>query len=59
MPNITGRRYWNFVKTKQVNITGDIPQDDMNEIKSYFNTGITFWHDTTKYLDYSQNNAIV
>lgn len=59
VPNITGRRYWNFVKTKQVNITGDIPQDDMNEIKSYFNTGITFWHDTTKYLDYSQNNAIV
>ena len=59
VPNITGRRYWNFVKTKIVNITGDIPQDDMNEIKSYFNAGITFWHDTTKYLDYSQNNAIV
>lgn len=59
VPNITGRRYWNFVKTKQVNITGDIPQDDMNEIKRYFNTGITFWHDTTKYLDYSQTNAIV
>lgn len=59
VPNINGRRYWNFVKTKIVNITGDIPQEDMNEIKSYFNSGITFWHDTTKYLDYSQNNAIV
>ena len=58
-PNVTGRRYWNYVKCVQANIVGDIPQDDMNEIKSYFNAGITFWHDATKYLDYSQNNAIV
>lgn len=59
IPHITGRRYWNYVKTGQVDITGNIPQDDMNEIKKLFNTGITFWHDPTKYLDYSQNNAIV
>lgn len=57
--NITSRRYWNFIKCVQANITGDIPQDDMNEIKGYFNAGITFWHDATKYLDYSQNNTIV
>lgn len=57
--NITSRRYWNYIKCIQANITGDIPQDDMNEIKGYFNTGITFWHDPTKYLDYSQNNTIV
>lgn len=57
--NITSRRYWNYVKTVQANITGDIPQDDMNEIKSIFNNGCTFWHDPSKYLDYTQNNAIV
>lgn len=57
--NISSRRYWNYIKCIQANITGDIPQDDMNEIKGYFNTGITFWHDATKYLDYSQNNTIV
>lgn len=59
VPNVTGRRYWNYVKCIQANITGDIPQDDMNEIKSIFNAGCTFWHDPSKYLDYSQNNAIV
>ena len=59
VPNITGRRYWNYVKCGQVNITANIPQDDMNEIKSLFNTGITLWHDPSYYLDYSQNNAIV
>lgn len=57
--NITSRRYWNYIKCIQANITGDIPQDDLQEIKKLFNDGITFWHDTTKYLDYSQTNAIV
>ena len=42
VPNVTGRRYWNYVKCIQANITGDIPQDDMNEIKSIFNAGCTF-----------------
>ena len=59
VPNVTGRRYWNYVKCAQANIIGDIPQEDMNEIKSLFNAGITFWHDPSKYLDYSQNNTIV
>ena len=58
-PQISSRRYWNYIKCINVNIIGDIPQEDMDEIKSYFNTGITFWHDPSKYLDYSQNNAIV
>ena len=59
IPQFSSRRYWNYIRTINVNITGDIPQEDMDEIKSYFNTGITFWHDSSKYLDYSQNNAIV
>jgi len=58
-PNVTGRRYWNYVKCAQANILGDIPQEDMNEIKAMFTNGVTFWHDPSKYLDYSQNNTIV
>ena len=59
LPNVTGRTYWNFVKTIDCNLEGEIPQEDINELKSIFNQGITFWHDTTKFLDYSQNNTIV
>lgn len=59
VPNITGRAYWNYVKTHGCNITGDIPQSDIEEIKGLFNRGITIWHDSTKFLDYSQNNTIV
>lgn len=59
VPNITGRTYWNYVKTHGCNIIGDIPQSDIEEIKGLFNRGITIWHDSTKFLDYSQNNTIV
>lgn len=58
-PNITGRTNWNFVKTIGCYIQADIPQDDLAEIKSMFDKGITFWHNPTTFMDYSQSNAIV
>ena len=58
-PNITGRSNWNYVKTIGCNIVADIPQDDLQQIKGMFNNGITIWHNTSTYLDYSQTNAIV
>lgn len=59
VPNITGRRNWNFVKTSGCNIYGDIPQNDLQEIKEMFNKGVTFWHHANTFLDYSQNNDII
>lgn len=59
LPNITGRTNWNFVKTINCNIHGDIPQRDLLEIKELFDKGITFWHNPLTFLDYSQSNTIV
>ncbi len=59
MPNINGRRNWNYVKTKVCNIEGDIPQVDMQELKNIFNNGVTIWHNPQTFLDYTQNNAII
>lgn len=59
IPNITGRTNWNYVKTVGCYIQADIPQDDLEEIKSMFDKGITFWHNPTTFMDYSQTNAIV
>ena len=59
LPNITGRRNWNFVKTVACYIEASIPQDDLQEIKTMFDTGITFWHSPTTFRDYSQNNDII
>ena len=59
VPNITSRSNWNYVKTIDVNIDGDIPQNDLNIIKGIFNKGITLWHNPNTMYDYSQNNEIV
>ena len=59
LPNITGRTNWNYVKSIDINITGDIPQADMQKIKDIFNAGCTFWHKPAYFLDYSQTNNIV
>ena len=59
LPNITGRTNWNYVKTVGCNIIGDIPQGDLQKIKSMFNKGVTLWHNPSTFLDYSQSNTIV
>lgn len=56
--NITGRTNWNYVKTIECYIRADIPQEDLIEIQSMFNNGITLWHNPATFGDYSQNNGI-
>lgn len=56
VPNTNNRSNWNYVKTVNCNLIGDIPQKDMQELKEMFNNGVTLWHTTTYFLDYSQNN---
>ncbi len=58
-PNITGRTNWNYVKTIGCNITGNIPQQDIIKIKQMFDNGVTLWHNSSTFLDYSQSNNIV
>ena len=59
VPNITGRRNWNYVKTVGCYIEADIPQEDLLEIKNMFDKGITLWHNPTTFMDYSQTNDII
>lgn len=59
LPNITGRTNWNYVKTIDCNIEGDIPQAHLQLLRQMFNNGVTLWHDPTKMYDYSQSNTIV
>lgn len=56
IPNLNSRPSWNYVKTKNSNVTGAISFDDLSKINDVFNRGITFWHGD--YVgDYSRNNA--
>ena len=58
-PNITGRNNWNYVKTVGCNVTADAPQEDIEEIRAMLDRGITFWHTTQYFLDYTKSNTIV
>ena len=59
IPNITGRRNWNYVKTVGCYIEGDIPQADMQEIKNMFDNGITLWHNPIFFANYGADNDII
>lgn len=50
--------YW-YTKTIDANITGNIPQDDLQVIKDCYNRGITFWRNTTHFKNYSVSNGII
>lgn len=56
VPNLSNRPNWNYVKTIGANIIASIPQMDLQEIKEMFDNGLTLWHNTSTFLDYSQNN---
>ena len=58
-PHIHVRTYWDYCKTIDCHISGNIPETDMIKLRNLFNSGCTFWHDTTKFMDYSQNNTII
>lgn len=56
IPNTNNRPKWNYVKTIGANILANIPQMDLQEIKDMFDNGLTLWHNTSTFLDYSQSN---
>lgn len=59
IPNRTGRRNWNYVKTVGCYIEADIPQEDLAEIKSMFDRGITIWHNPIQFANYGAENDII
>ena len=56
--NIRKRTKFDYIKTIGCNIAGNIPQTDLNHIKTLFDNGIRIWHDTSHFLDYDVNNTI-
>ena len=55
VPETTSRKYWNYVKTIDINMEGNIPETDLTELKNIFNNGVTIWHTNNMY-NYSLNN---
>lgn len=58
-PDILSRPNWNYLKTINCNFTGvDIPEKDMETIKSIFDSGVTLWHHANTMYNYDADNSI-
>lgn len=55
IPNIKSRESYNYIKTVDANIIGNIPTNDLSAIKGIFDKGVTVWH-TDQVGDYSLSN---
>ena len=58
IPNTKSRRYYNYIKTIDANIIGDIPNTHLNTLKGIFDRGITIWH-TNDIGNYALDNKEV
>lgn len=52
------RPHWNYIKTRDVTITGSVPVDDMRKICQVYDNGITFWKNGSEVGDYSLDNSV-
>ena len=61
LPNITGRRYWNYVEigsSEEIGY-GEVPSKFMKEINNACRRGVTIWHNHANVGNYNLNNTIV
>lgn len=62
VPNHCNTRFtrpkWGYTKTISCSITGSVPADDMAEICSIYDNGITFWRSNATICDYTQDNRV-
>lgn len=59
-PNITGRKYWNFIEIGKSEIigTGSVPEIYMNVINNIARRGVTIWHNHANIGNFNLDNTI-
>lgn len=61
LPNITGRKYWNYVEigaSEEIGY-GEVPSKYMDTINNACRRGVTIWHNHANVGNYTLNNSIV
>lgn len=59
VPNVTGRRNWNYVQTIGCTISGNVPAEVSEQICAIYDRGVTFWHIPANIHNYNANNDII
>lgn len=57
-PNLHTRQNWNYVQTLDCNVSGNFNSEDLGEIASIFDNGITLWH-TNDVGNYALTNEVI
>lgn len=57
-PRTNTRVNWNYIKTLDCNVTGNVPVEDRLEIQKLYNSGFTVWHDCEKMYNWDSENPI-
>jgi len=58
IPNFHTRQNWNYIETTSCTITGNLNNEDLQELKSIFDSGVTLWH-TDDVANYELSNGVV
>jgi hypothetical protein len=58
LPNFHTRQNWNYVQTAGCVITGNFNNEDLQELKNVFDSGITLWH-TDDIGNYALGNEVI
>lgn len=61
MPNITGRKYWNYVEigaSEEIGY-GEVPAKYMDTINNACRRGVTIWHNHQNIGNYNLDNSII
>ena len=58
-PNTKGRDKWNYIKTVNCVVAGNVPFEDREEIANLFNNGLTIWHGENFMFNYNNINNII
>ena len=56
-PLLHNRKSFDYIETQDINITGDIPQNDLKELCQIFDSGITLWHNPEVFGDFNVDNT--
>lgn len=57
-PNRNARPHWTYIKTRDIDLSGSVPSDDLAKIASIYNKGITFWRNGAEVGNYNLDNSV-
>jgi len=58
-PLLHNRKNFDYIQTRDIDIIGAIPNDDLDELCNIFNNGVTLWHNTETFGDYDVDNSTI